>query len=456
MGIMEGGGAGSFLADWMTDGTPPTDALAIDARRFGGFADRSYRLDMAIECFGLQFGVHFPFEERPAARNRRVTEIKDLQEDLGGVFGCAYGWERVNWFQGKTDPASSLSFKRSNWFSHVERECLAVQNSVGLGDLSAFSKFTVLGEDAEAFMQTLGANSAPTQFGSVRLCHALTPSGGIASEFSVIRVAEHEYYLVSAAVAERHDEDLLRQHIGSLRVNINNVTEQIGILSLMGPNAADMLSELTNISTSFEDFPWLTSKMLRIDDISFRAIRVSYVGESGFELHIDRPYLRSLWQKITRLSKKYGLAHFAAYAMNSMRLEKGYKAWGMDLTTERTPFESSLGAFVKIQNRNFTGRDALIQRNNASPWSMVLLELEPTGDFDPFYAHPVFLGSDAVGIITSGGFGHRTEKRLGFAYLNPGINESTFHVEIVGNRLQANVLNQVPYDASNNLMKGAL
>ncbi|MGI9492365.1 MAG: FAD-dependent oxidoreductase, partial [Geminicoccaceae bacterium] len=249
MGVMEGGGAGSFLADWIVDGAPPYDALAIDSRRFGGYADRAYRLDKAIECFGLQFGVHYPFEERDAGRPCRTTPIHDRQVEAGAVFGCACGWERPNFFSiDDRDRETRLGFRRPGWFQAVRAECLAVQKSVGLVDLSAFSKFEVTGRDAAAFLDGLGANRPPKRDGRIGLTHALTTAGGVASEFTVTRIDGERFYLTSAAAAERHDEGLLRHRAAVFGgIEIVNRTEALGILGVMGPMARDLLGGLTDL-----------------------------------------------------------------------------------------------------------------------------------------------------------------------------------------------------------------
>ena len=261
MGVMEGGGAGKFLADWMVDGAPPSDALAIDARRFGAYADRAYRLDKAVECFGMQFGVHYPFEEREAGRCRRVTPIYERQAKAGAVFGAAYGWERPNWYTAEPgDKVPPLTFRRPGWFQAVAEECRAVSQSVGLGDLSAFSKFEVTGAGALEVLETLGSNPPPRRDGRVGLTHALTPAGGIASEFTVTRLAADRFYLTSAAAAERHDEDLLRvRSAAQADVAITNVTEQIGILALMGPEARGVLEQVTDADLGNDTFPWLSA-----------------------------------------------------------------------------------------------------------------------------------------------------------------------------------------------------
>ena len=446
MGVMEGGGAGCFLADWMVDGAPPMDALAVDPRRFGAWAaDRDYRVAKAVECFGLQFGVHYPFEERPAGRPRRVTPIYPIQAAQGAVFGCAYGWERPNWFArgpgpagnglrdarpafgrsepaengsretpatfgrpvsagngsretpptlGRSEPAENGSretpatfgrsepaedgphdapptFGRSAWRETVAAECRAVRDRAGLVDLSAFSKFEIVGADAPAFMERLGANRPPRAVGRIGITHALTGAGGVASEFTVTRLAADRYYLTSAAAAERHDEDLLRRHAASFAdVRVANRTEHLGILGLMGPEARTVLGALTDADLDDEAFPWLSARTLRVGTagagtarvgaVEARALRVSYAGECGWELHVAMADLPALHKSLRKAGAAVDLRPFGAYAMDSLRLEKGYRAWGADLTTERTPLEAGLDHLVRTEGREFPGREALL------------------------------------------------------------------------------------------------
>ena len=569
MGVMEGGGAGRFLADWMADGAPPMDALAVDPRRFGAWAaDRDYRVAKAVECFGLQFGVHYPFEERPAGRPRRVTPIHEVQAGQGAVFGCVYGWERPNWFARRPEPAedgprdepSALgpaedvsrnapsiigpsgrgpgpagngpravpstfgpsdrglgpagnvsrdappiigpseqgpgpagnvsrdapsiigppeqgpgpagnvsrdapsiigppergvgpaedvsrdappTFGRPSWRETVAAECRAVRDRAGLVDLSAFSKFEIAGTDAPAFMERLGANRPLRAVGRIGITHALTAAGGVASEFTVTRLAADRYYLTSAAAAERHDEDLLRRHAASFAdVRMVNRTAHLGVLGLMGPEAPTVLGALTDADLGHEAFPWLSARTLRIGTagagaaragameagaarprtVEARALRVSYAGECGWELHVAMADLPALHEALCTAGAAVDLRPFGAYALNSLRLEKGYRAWGADLTTERTPLEAGLDHLVRTEGREFTGREALLARaESPSAWRMALLSIEPDGDADPdpFYTHTVWQGGRAVGLVTSGAPGHRTGTVLALAYLCP-------------------------------------
>ena len=387
MGVMEGGGAGWFLAHWMTHGAPPMDALAIDPRRFGAWADRDYRVEKAIECFGLQFGVHYPHEERPAARGKRLSPIHVQMIEAGAVMGSAYGWERPNWFSDKKADEARPSFRRSNWFEAVARECEVVTTSVGLGDMSVFAKFEISGPDTEKFLDTLGANTAPEP-GRIGLTHALTPAGGTQAEFTVTRLAAEQAYLTSAAAAEEMDSDLLQAHSSRYDVVVKCVSDDWGVLGVMGPKSRQLLQTLTDADLDY-DFAWLSAREITVATVPVRALRVSYIGESGWELHAENEHMPALFDALVNAGKPLGLGFFGAYAMNAMRLEKGYRAWGSDFTTERTPAETGAGFLIKPEGRSFTGKDALLARMASDErWEMVLMELK-TQDVDPFYSHPV-------------------------------------------------------------------
>ena len=451
MGVMEGGGAGWFLAHWMTHGAPPMDALAVDSRRFGAWAGREYRVAKAIECFGLQFGVHYPFEERPAGRNLRLSPLHDRMLARGAVMGAAHGWERPNWFSDKPGDVAHESFQRTNWFDPVAREVEGVTNRVTLADLSVFSKFEVTGPGTAAFLATLGANRPPAP-GRVGLIHALTPAGGVASEFTVARLAEDAAYLTSAAAAEEMDHDRLRAHVARHDVRLRNVTEEIGVIGLMGPHSRAVLASVCEADLT-DGFPWLSVREITVADVTVRALRVSYVGELGWELHARAADLPRLFDALEAAGQPHGIGLYGAYAANAMRLEKGYRAWGSDLTTERTPDEAGLGSLIRTEDRDFPGREHLLQRmESPDRWEMVLLRLE-SGTLDPFYAHTVRHEGRPVGIVTSGAHGHRTGLTLALAYLRTrGLREG-LTVDILGQRFDANVLDRPPFDPDNTRLR---
>ncbi|MCP5087399.1 MAG: FAD-dependent oxidoreductase [Rhodobacteraceae bacterium] len=451
MGVMEGGGAGWFLARWMTHGAPPMDALAVDSRRFGRWADRDYQVEKATECFGLQFGVHYPHEERPAARNKRLSPLHNLMLERGAVMGEAHGWERPNWFSDRTGDVVMPGFRRPGWFARVAKEVDVVTNNVGLADLSVFSKFDVKGPETRAFLEGLGANAAPAS-GRIGLTHVLTPAGGVLSEFTVAMLAEDHAYLTSAAAAEEIDRDALAAHAAGYEVQITNLTEELGVIGVMGPKSRALLSQLTDANLG-PDFPWLTAKEISVAGQSVRALRVSYLGELGWELHAPISQMVALFLALEAAGRDLGLGCYGAYAANSMRLEKGYRSWGSDLTSERTPQETGVGFLVKPEGRKFTGRDSMLERDARDDrWEMVLLDVQ-TNQTDPFYAHPVTVNGDVVGIVTSGAYGHRTGKALALAFLRKRSLRWGLSVEILGRGHPSNVLDTPPFDPMNMRLK---
>ena len=452
MGIMEGGGAGWFLAHWMTHGAPPMDSHAIDSRRFGPWADRRYRVDKAVEAYGLQFGIHYPHEERPAARNRRMTPLHDLLLDRGAVMGVAHGWERPNWFSGRPGDSSVPGFGRPDWTAHVEREVTATTNAVGVCDMSILSKFEVSGPDARRFVETLGSNACPRP-GRIALIHALTEAGGVHSEFTVTMLSETLAYLTSAAAAEEIDYDLLRRHRQGLDVTLRNVTEAFGVIAVMGPRARTLLARMTTADLSNAGFPWLSAHSMPVAGVGARGLRLSYIGELGWELHIPVGDTAAVFLAIEAAGRDLGLTLLGAFAVNSMRLEKGYRSWGSDLTTERTPDEAGLSALVRTEGRDFPGKAALIDRRaRADRWSMALIQIEGT-DTPPFFGHPVLVDGQPVGVVTSGGVGVRTGATLALAYLRMAKLPDSMRVSILGREYSAQTLHRAPFDPDNTRVK---
>jgi dimethylglycine dehydrogenase len=459
MGVMEGGGAGKLLAEWIVDGEPPMDALAVDPRRFGGYADRGYRLAKAVESFGKQFAIHYPFEERPAGRPGIKTPAYDAMDAAGAVFGAVYGWERPNWFarpadhRGPRDTREAvLSFRRTNWFEGVGEECAAVRDRVALADLSAFSKVEASGQDAPAFLEGLGANRPPRRIGGIGLTHVLAPGGGVLSEFAVTRTGEDRYYLVSAGAAERWDLDLLRSRATPFaRLAIDDVKQALGVLAVMGPRARDLLAALSDDDLGNAAFPWLTAREITVAGVPVLALRVSYVGELGWELHHPMDRQADLFAALLEAGRRFEAGLFGAFAMNALRLEKGYRAWGMDLTSERTPLEAGLDMLVKSEGRDFVGREALLARHGAPDrWSMALLALED-GAPDPFASHTVLQGGRPVGMVTSGAYGHRVGRALALAYFTAAADLAAGDLSllVLGETVPAEALDRPPYDPDN-------
>lgn len=457
MGVMEGGGAGKLLAEWIVSGSPSMDVLGIDSRRFGAFAEtRDYRLAKATDYFERQFAIHYPNEELESARPCIKPPSYETQAGLGAQFGFAYGWERANWFATDEIPGEQvLSWGRTNWHEAVRLECRAVQETAGLFELSAFSKFDIVGPGALGKLDSLGSNRPPDRDGALCLTYALSPEGGIQSEFTVSRLAMDRLYLVSAAGARRRDHDLLVDAIpGGPSASVTDVTEDWGVLALAGPKSREIMSALTDADLSNDAFPWLSAQEINVAGVPVRAIRVSYVGELGWELHHPIADQAALYDALLDAGQPHGMKPCGVYAMNSLRLEKGYRGWGADLTSEKTPLEAGLHPFVKMEGRGFIGKDAVASRNRANPgWRMHLLSVDAS-NVDVFGLHPVLLDGEVVGTTSSGGYGHRVGMSLALAYLRTDVDlDAELMISINGEPVTAQVLERVPYDPTNVRMR---
>jgi len=458
-GITAAGGAGWQLAEWITEGEPGIDMLAMDPRRFGAYANKEYTRLKNIEAYEHIFVIHYPDEERPAARPAKTSPCHDKLAARGAVWGQRYGWERPNWFAPKGVEAKDVwSFRRSNYFPHVGAECRRVRERAGLIDITSFSKFEVSGPGALAYLDRLVANAIPKKQGGMALCHALTERGGVRSEFTITRLAEDRFYLVSSGAAERYDEDYLRKNLpadGSVR--LHNATTSHGVFVVVGPHARDLLQTLTDTDLSNTAFPWLTAQTIRLGLASdVRALRVNFVGALGFELHHPIAYQNHLFDEIVRAGETFGLGMVGMRAMESLRIEKSYRMWGLDLTREYTVLEAGLRRFVKLEKGDFRGRSALVkQLKDGLPRGFATLEITGIKNADPLGNEPIYNGAKMIGRATSGVYGHTVGKSLALAYLSPDCLApgTELEIEILGERYPARIIPDSPHDPENRAIK---
>ena len=456
IGITQGPGAGKYLAQWMVHGQTEINVRSMDPRRFGDHAGpRSvFAIEKAIEEYHLMYQVRPPGLNYPAARNQKVTPIHAELDARGAQWQEVFGWERPQYF----GEPEVHSFKRSNAFAAVAAEVKATREHVGLADLTAFAKFEVRGADAEALLSRVSANRLPGRNGGIRLVHMLTELGGIECEMTITRLADDRFYLNSAIMGTTHDLDWLSSHVEPGEdVTVENLTDSLGILAVTGPRSRELLAGLTSQDLGNDHFPWLTAQEMVVAGVACRGLRVSYVGELGWELHVPLDGMADLYRAIVAAGEPLGLTHFGAYAMNVMRIEKGYKAWGSELTTEITPIEARLERFVDFE-RPFIGRDACLARQEQSePLSMVLVYCElDDGDCDLLGNEPAY-GADGtvMGIATSGAFGHSVGRSLGFVYVAPEYEApgSRFELDLLGERRTATVLAEPAYDPNNHALR---
>ena len=455
-GITAAGGAGWQLAEWIVEGEPGIDMLALDPRRFGPYTSKRYVVTKNEETYRNVFTVHYPDEERPDARPAKTSPVYEKLKGMGAVFGQRYGWERANWFApAGVEARDEWSFRRTNWFEHVGTECRRVREQVGVIDLTPFTKHVVEGPGAEAWLDGLVANKVPVKTGRMALSHALTARGGIRSEFTITKLGEERFYLVSAGAAERYDTDLLGKRLpadGSVR--LANITTSRGCFVVAGPRSRDVLAKLTDTKLDNESFPWLTGQVAEVGlapDVFL--LRVNFVGSLGWELHFPIEYANHLFEAIFAAGKEFGIGMAGMRAMESLRMEKSYRMWGSDLTRENTPLEASLDRFVRLKKGAFTGREALEKQLAAGvPNRFVTVEVHGVTDADPLGNEPLFDGNGAmIGRATSGYYGHVLKKSLAIGYVKPQFAEvgTRLAIEVLGERKAATVLVDSPYDPEN-------
>ena len=455
-GITAAGGAGKVLAEWIVEGEPSIDLLAVDSRRFGAFANKAYAELKNVEAYENVFTIHYPDEERPAARPAKTSPCHERLAARGAVWGQRYGWERPNWFAPEGIRAhDECSFRRTNYFGPVGDECRAVRERAGLIDITSFAKFEVSGPGAGAALDRLVANTLPERTGGMKLAHALTRTGGVRSEFTITRLGPDRFYLVSSGAAERYDHDLLVKRLVSPDVRVENLTTAHGVLVVTGPRAREVLAPLTGADLSNAAFPWLTAREITVGLAGVRALRVNFVGELGWELHHPIEVQNHLFDCLMAAGEDCGMALVGMRAMDALRIEKSYRMWGLDLTREYTAWEAGLDRFVSLDKGEFAGREALVaQRRDGVPQRFVTLEVD-ADDADPLGNEPIWQGERMIGRATSGAYGHTLGKSLALAYLEAPVAApgTPLEIEILGARRAATIIPDSPHDPENQRLR---
>ncbi|MES2914320.1 MAG: FAD-dependent oxidoreductase [Pseudomonadota bacterium] len=417
-GIASGGGAGWVLADWVMRGEAPLDLWAVDIRRFSSLhRDRDWVAERTLEAYGKHYTVAFPHEEYTSGRPRIVSPLYDRLKARGAVFGSKLGWERPNWFApGGVEAKDIYSMDRQNWFDAVGDEHAHVRARAGVFDQSSFAKYELSGPGAPEALEAICANRVARDVGRLTYTQLLNSRGGIECDLTVARLAEDHFYIVTGTGFRTHDFGWIADHLPSAGVNLRDVTEDWGTLSLMGPKARDILRRVTTADVSNAALPFGSAREIAIAGIPVRALRVTYVGELGWELHVPIAALATVYDALVAADPN--LRPVGYRALESLRLEKGYRAWSSDITPNDTPFEAGLGWAVKLQSGiPFLGREALSARQ-----SRPLPKL--FAGFTVADAKAVLVGRETilrngepVGYLTSGGYGYTVAKSIGYGYV---------------------------------------
>ena len=467
IGIQSAGGAGKVLADWMLDGHPPMDLWDVDIRRAMPFQrNRRYLRDRTVETLGLLYAMHWPFRQPETARGVRRSILHDRLAAHGACFGETAGWERPNWYAPAGVKAEyAYSYGRQNWFDYSAAEHKAVRNAVGIFDQSSFAKFLVQGPDAEAVLNHISANNMSVPVGKVVYTQWLNARGGIEADLTVTREAHDRYLVVTAAATQTRDFAWLQRQIpADARATAVDVSSSMAVISVMGPRSRELLRQLTDADLSHTAFPFATSQVIDLGYARVRASRITYVGELGWELYIPTECAPGVFDAIMAAAPSVGGRLAGYHALNSLRMEKGYRHWGHDISDEDTPLQAGLGFAVAMNKPGgFIGHAALVAQKDAG-LTRRLVQFALADDQGLLYHNePIWRDNKIVGRISSGMFGHHLGKSLGMGYVEcaqqgepaDAILSGHYEVEVAGVRIPATPSLAPLYDPTSARVKSA-
>lgn len=427
-GIASGGGAGWVLAQWTIDGEAPLDLWTVDIRRFSGLhKDRDWVCARTLEAYGKHYTVAFPHEEYESGRPRIVSPLYERLKAHGAVFGSKLGWERPNWFATNPGARDEYSMGRQNWFDAVGEEHRHVREKVGIFDQSSFAKYELTGRDALKALDFICANDVSKPAGRLTYTQLLNTRGGIEADLTVARLAEDRFYIVTGTGFRTHDFGWIEDHIEAGRdAKLLDVTEDFGTLSLMGPEARNVLAAVTEADISNAGFPFGHVREIAIAGHTVRALRVTYVGELGWELHVPISATGEVFDALMDAGKPFEIKPVGYRALESLRLEKGYRAWGSDITPNDSPFEAGLGWAVKLKKDiDFLGRKAAKEMSAKPLGKRLACFTVDDPDVVLLGRETILRDGEPVGYLTSGGHGYTVGKGIGYGYVRKaeGVSE---------------------------------
>ena len=451
-GIAQGGGAGKVLAEWIVDGATEWDMWAVDPRRYTDYTDQDYCNQKGIEVYGNEYAMHFPYQEWPAARDRKLSPIHAKVRELGGVMGAYNGWERANWF---AQPGDDISLEATHtwgrsgpWEQRIKEECEAVRDHCGVLDLPGFSRFMVKGEGAAEALRGLVTGGLP-KIGRINLVYISNDQGRILTEMSCIRLGEDEFVMITAATAQWHDRDILLAAMPS-GISVEDMTTTRDALIVTGPKSREILSNLSDADLSSG---WLTHQSATVAGQPAFLIRVSFAGELGWEVHALNEHMPTIYGAILDAGAK----PFGMYALNSLRTEKGYRAWKGDLSTDYSLLEGGLERFVKLDKpQDFPGKAAIQNEKQQGVKKAFATLIVEAGDADAPYMSCILHGDEIVGETTSGAWGYRVGKSIALGMIRPelAVAGTELEVEIYGEKRRAVVQEDQPlWDPANERLR---
>jgi 4-methylaminobutanoate oxidase (formaldehyde-forming) len=455
-GIASGGGAGMALAEWVAKGEPPYDLWPVDIRRFGRpHTDEDWVRARTMEAYGKHYTMAWPSEEHSSGRPCRRSPLYGALQSSGAVFGEKLGWERPNWFADAGEDAQDIyTFDRPNWHTAVAREHKAAREAAVLFDQTSFAKFILKGPDAEAALGWIAANRVDKPVGAIIYTQMLNDHGGIECDLTCVRTAQDEYYIVTGTGFATHDFDWISRNIpDGMNAQLVDVTSSNAVLSLFGPKAREILEQCTRDDISHDNFTFGQARTIGIAGCPVLALRITYVGELGWELHLPTEYALTVFNALHNAGAPHGLRNAGYRAIETLRLEKGYRAWSSDIGPDHTPDEAGLGWAVKMKsNIAFKGREA-VQAQRESGVKKITATFTCDGDVILSGRETIYRNGERCGWLSSAGFGHTVGKSIGMGYVRSDeaidkayVLSGEYELEVATRRIKASVTLAPLYD----------
>ena len=463
-GIAANGGAGRALAEWIVGGEPSMDLWPVDIRRFGAHhRDTKFLIERTTEATGKHYTMAWPSEEHESGRPLKTSPLYLRLKSAGACFGSKFGWERPNWFApAGVEPRDEPSYGRANWFEHVAREHRQTREAVSLFDESSFAKYRVDGPDAERALSWVCANDVAVPPGRLVYTQLCNKRGGIEADLTVCRLSENEFYIVTGTGSAARDFNWIERNLpADCDVQLADVSQEHAVLGLMGPMAREVLEQATDADLSNEAFPFATSQEIQIAGATVRAMRVTFVGELGWELHMPVESAGAVYDRLMELGQEHGIANAGYRAIDSLRLEKGYRIWGADVTPDHTPLEAGLGWAAKLKTDTpFLGREALEQQKANGLAKRLTFFAVDDPEVVLLGRETIYRNGERVGWLTSGGFGHTVGQSLGMGYVRnkAGVDREfltggEYELEVACERVPASLSMQPAYDPKSERVK---
>ena len=450
-GFSQSGGLGSLTAEWIVTGEPHLDMFGWDLARFGSWADKKFTKARVGDQYANRFSIHFPNEECSAGRPARVRPIYEMQKSMGAVFGLNFGWEHPLWYSDTVGDADTNGFTRQNWFEPVGRECRMLREHAGIIDISNFAKYEVTGAGASDWLNAVFANNMPKAVGRSCLTPLIGVRGGIAGDFTVTKTADEAFMIIGSGMAERYHLRFFNAVARPDTVSFISQTEAMCGFNVAGPKSRDLLQRLTNADLSTDAFPFMRSQWIEIAGLRVLALRVSFTGDLGWELHCQSDDQHALYTALLEAGRDFEAGPVGGRALMSLRVEKGYGSWGREYSPEYWPQELGLDRLIKM-DKDFLNKDAYaVLMDNPPREVLSIIEVLDVTDADATGGEPIFLrDGTGVGRVTSGSYGYSVDMSLALGYLTPEAAKAGTEVDVfvLGKPHKGRVLAQPPFDAT--------